>query len=267
MRVSYLETLLHCKKVFEACGSSYGIAEDGAEMVAWGEFAGFSGLTILANEVATLQSSSRTEIQWLVENEDVTLLDAGGQSSLVVAKAIADYALSKLERSGKQVLVVVQNTSASKLLATQAAYVTSKGKGCVISYRTHEKRSVLLLATQRTQFPVVIEGRTVDDLLERMSKELNQDVKLGNDHSNGFTFICTEDSSPIDRLIEEILDEPLNLSIDIYESKKMENQWKQSWQSGAEVDRELWDELYKTGSKILVESTEQSRLRGAGELA
>ncbi|MFC5588981.1 DUF3726 domain-containing protein [Sporosarcina soli] len=266
MRVSYLETFLHCKKVFEACGCSYGIAEDGAEMVAWGEFAGLAGLTILANEVATLQSSSRTEIQLLVEKEDVTLLDGGGQSSLLVAKAVADYALSKLGRSGKEVLVV-QNTSASKLLATQASYVASKGKGCVISYHTHEKKPVLLLATQRTQYPVVIEGRAEHDLLDRMSKEFNQDVKLGNDQSNGFTFICTEDLSRIDRFIEEILDEPFNSSIDIYESKKMENQWKKSWENGAEVDRELWDELYKTGSKILVESTEQSRLRGAGELA
>ena len=265
MHVSYLETVVHCKKVFEAYGSSYGYAEDGAEAVAWGEFVGLPGLQTLASEVSMLNLRREVESQFLVEQDDFTVIDCGGQSGLLLGKALVDYAMSRLGLSEVQV-VYVQNTSTSRLLAQQAFYVASKGKGCVIIYHTKEEIPVIILSSPQRRYPIVVEGRKVEDLFEAISNEdllIEKQLKSSND----FMIICLKNLESINGLIEKVLDEPSDTSVTIIESEKLEASWNHSWQYGAKADRLVWDELYKSGCKTLVESTEQSRIRGAGELA
>jgi len=265
MRVSFLELYVHCKKAFEACGIPYGCAEDGAEAAAWGEFSGLSGLQVLVGELDRISAHKMEDIQLLAEREKVAFFEGGGQSGLLAGKAAADYAYAQSEKQ-ETAIAYVRNSSASRLLARQAFDIASNGKGCAIHFKTEEGTPVWIAAVPDNPYPVLAEGYELnsvfgDELVKKMETGENLEV------ADQFLLVCTKDINIIDQLIVELKSKVKEEGAALIDSAQIKNSLESSKQCGAKIDRMLWDTLNQTGQKVLVESSELSRLRGAGELA
>ena len=83
------------------------------------------------------------------------------------------------------------------------------------------------------------------------------------------TRFCIFGTSNIERIDEVIerFENTIDTSYILTTTDDFEQRWESSWQFGTEVNRELWLDLNETGKRMLVESTDQSRERGAGEMA
>lgn len=272
MRVSYLELYVHCKKVLEACGVPYGCAEEGAEAVAWGQFSGLSGLNILKDELERIQSANIKDMKQVYENCNLFILDGGGQSGLLTGKVAADCVLAKADEV-ETTAIYVTNTSSSSLLAQQAAYIASKGMGCMVYWMTEEGQPTWAVSLPNHSHPTIVQGHTASVLQKAKLYDIYDNIQgyyKSNKHlesSNGFLIICTKKGEILQEFLEVIKQTVDGKSVEMILSETLSIGWKQAWENGGEVDRCIWDELNKTGRKILVESSELSRLRGAGELA
>lgn len=266
MRASFLELYVHCKKVFEACGVPYGCAEDGAEAVAWGEFSGLPGLQILTNELDRVTAHKMEDVQLTAEREDVSFFEGGGQSGLLVGKAAADYAYAQSEKH-ETAVVYVRNISTSHLLARQAFYIASNGRGCAIHFKTEEGSSVWIAATPENPYPVLAEGHELNSVFGSELAKKMDDIGGKVEMADQFLLICTKEIEIIDQLIAELKNKAKDEGAVLIDSAQIKSSLESSQQCGAKIDRALWEQLNQTGQKVLVESSELSRLRGAGELA
>ena len=266
MRVSHLELYTHCKKSFQALGVPYGYAEEGAETVANAEFLGLYGLQQLSDELQDLQGEIE-EIEVLNETENVTVIDGGKQSGMLLGKACADYLIARLEEQ-QSVAVCVRDTRPSRVLVQQAMYISKKGHASIILYKK-PSHSSLIISSPNSTFPIMIHKRNNEDIMEGINEELGLtgDKKLKLPAvTTRFCIFGTTKIEEIDEVMERF-DNTIDTTYILTTTDDFEQRWESSWQFGTEVSRELWLDLNETGKRMLVESTDQSRDRGAGEMA
>ncbi|ARD48936.1 hypothetical protein SporoP37_12650 [Sporosarcina sp. P37] len=266
MRVSHLELYTHCKKIFQALGVPYGYAEEGAETVANAEFLGLYGLQQLSDELQDLQGEFE-ELEILNESDNVTVIDGGKQSGMLLGKACADYVIARLQNQ-PCAAVCVRDTRPSRVLVQQAMYISRKGLASIIVYKK-PSHSSLIISSPNSLFPIMIHKRNNEDIMEGINKELGLtgDSKLKLPAvTTRFCIFGTTNIEQIDELMDRFQD-TIDTSYILTTTDDFEQRWESAWQFGTEVNRELWLDLNETGKQILVESTDQSRERGAGELA
>lgn len=265
MRVSHLELYTHCKKIFQACGVPYGYAEEGAETVANAEFLGLYGLQQLSDELPNLQSELE-ELEILYETDKITVVNGGKQSGMLLGKACADYTIARLQHQ-PSAAVYVKHTTPSRVLTQQAMYMSKKGLGSIIVYQLRSHSS-LIISSPSVQYPIMIHKRRNEDIMELINEQLGLTGEKALTLPETFTDFCifgTTSIDVVDRLLEKF-DETVDPSYIITTSEDFEQRWTSSWDNGAEINRELWMDLNETGKQMLVESTDQSRLHGAGEM-
>lgn len=266
MRVSHLELYTHCKKIFQACGVPYGYAEEGAETVANAEFLGLYGLQQLADELSHLQSQL-DELKIVAERNHVTKIDGGKQSGMLLGKACADYLVAQLQDQ-HVAAVCVTDTRPSRVLTQQAIYLAKKKIGSIILYQL-PSHSSLILSYPSYAFPIMIHKRNNEDVVDWINRQLglrgDESLNLPHEYTE-FCIFGTTSIGVIDELLEDF-QQTIDPSYIITTGDDFEQKWQSSWENGAEINKELWIELNETGKRMLVESTDQSRLRGAGEMA
>ncbi|PIC71580.1 DUF3726 domain-containing protein [Sporosarcina sp. P17b] len=266
MRVSHLELYTHCKKIFQALGVPYGYAEEGAETVANAEFLGLYGLQQLWDELPALQGEIE-EIEILNESDSVTVIDGGKQSGMLLGKACADYLIARLEEQ-PSVAVCVRDTRPSRVLAQQAMYISRKGHASIILYKK-PSHSSLIISSPNSIYPIMIHKRDNEDIIEGINKELgltgDKKLKLPS-VTTRFCMFGTTKVDEVDKIIDRF-ENTIDTKYILTTTDDFEQRWESSWQFGTEVSRELWLDLNETGKRMLVESTDQSRERGAGEMA
>lgn len=266
MRVSFVELFMHCKKVFRACGVPYGCADDGAEVVTWSEFVGLEGMKVLQEEISEMRAAGMESVHLCKEENGLFRFDGNGQSAIVLGKLMSDYALAMAELR-QTVRIHMQNTSRSRLLAQPASYVASRGKGCLVNYKTAHGVNMWILATPEIAFPVFAEGDIVEQIMQdRLTNELGK-YETTNLGTNDFWLVCTTETDLITSCVRKLRQEARKGTVRMTESSQLKANWEKAFYSGAKVDQYLWDQLGKVGKKTLVEATELSRLRGAGEMA
>ena len=266
MRVSHLELYTHCKKIFQALGVPYGYAEEGAETVANSEFLGLYGLQQLSDELKDLQSEF-DELEILNESDRVTVIDGGKQSGLLLGKACADYLIARLQNE-PSAAVCVRDTRPSRVLVQHAMYISKKGLASIIVYKK-PSHSSLIISSPSFPFPIMVHRRNNEDIMEGINEELglsgDQKLKLPA-VTTRFCIFGTSNIEKIDEVMDRF-DNTIDTSYMLTTVDDFEQRWESSWQFGTEVSRELWLDLNETGKRMLVESTDQSRERGAGEMA
>lgn len=266
MRVSYVELLAHCKKVFRACGIPDGCADDGAEVVTWSEFIGLEGLRVLQQEISHMQPFGMESVEQLLEENGPYRFDGKGQSAIILGKLMADYTLG-LSETRKTVRVHMQNTTPSHLLAQPVHYIASRDRGCLVNYKTRDGSLMWILATPEIAYPVFAEGDTVGQIMQHnLTAELGQ-YETENFSSDDFWLVCTTETELITRCVRNLRQEAENETIKLTESVQLKAIFEKAYFNGAKVDDTIWNELDQIGRKTLVEATEQSRLNGAGEMA
>lgn len=266
MRVSDVELFIHCKKVFQACGITYGCADDGAWIVTWSEFVGLNGMQALKKEVPNMQHLGIKSVDFVREENDLFQFEGNGQSAIILGKLMADYALAMAETK-ETVRIYMQNTTRSHLLAQPAYYVASQGKGCLIHYKIANGSSMWILATPEIAYPIYAEGAAVEKILERnLTAELGQ-YETKDMEDDDFWLVCTTETQFISSCIRNLREEAKNGKIELTESVRLKAMFDYAYFNGALIDDTLWNDLDQVGRATLVEASEQSRLQGTGEKA
>lgn len=263
MHVSYVELKEHCKKVFRAKGIPVGCDEDGADVVAWGEFIGLSALAALYEEVTEMQYTGMTGIKEVGRDKDKVIFDANNQSALVLGKLMADYALGEIQ-SKKHIKVHVTNTTRSRLLAYPAYYVSNNNQGCIIFYRINGGLERWIFAAPEIEFPVFAEGHEVEETILSVLQQKVHYIPDKEMADQEFLLICTEDTSIVTSCIRKLRNEVENKQIEMTEASRLRAEYQRSMFYGKEIDSQLWEKLKIIGQGTLVEATEESRQRGAG---
>jgi|SRR5690625_142684 len=263
MHVSYVELFAHCTKVFRAYGIPNGCAEDGADVVTWSEFIGLEGMKTLLEEMTELNPSGMERINIIHEEEGLFIFDGNKQSALILGKLMADYALGAVE-SKDTVGVFIQNTTRSRLLAQPAYYIASRGRGCVIHYKTETGITRWILAAPEVDYPIFAEGNRAEEIMQE-----NVIARLGKYETSrldrhAFLLICTTDTTLITSCIRKLRLEAQHPWLQLTESAQLKAAFEKAFYHGASVDKEVWSKLDNIGRKTLVEATEESRRRGAG---
>lgn len=263
MRVSHIELYTHCKKIFQACGVPYGYAEEGAETVANAEFLGLYGLQQLADELPNLQSQLE-ELKIVSETAQLTVVNGGKQSGMLLGKACADYVIARLQNR-QSAAVCIKHTTPSRVLTQQAMYMSKKGLGCIILYKLRGHSS-LIISSPSAKFPIMIHKRNNEDIVEMINEQLmltgDKALVLPETFTDFFIF-GTKSIDAVNKLIEQF-EQTIDPSCIITTTEDFEQKWISSWEMGAEINKELWMDLNETGKRMLVESTDQSRSHGAG---
>lgn len=266
MRVSHLELYAHCKKIFQACGVPYGYAEEGAETVANAEFLGLYGLQQLSDELPNLQSQLE-ELEIIEETDKVTVINGGKQSGMLLGKACADYVIARV-KDRTTAVVSVHDTKPSRVLVQQAIYLSRNGLGSMILYKL-PSHSSLIVSSPSSAFPIMIQKRNNQDIMDWINEELGLVGEKALTLPKEFTEFCIIGTKAIDQM-DALIDnfqQAIDTSYIITSPEDFEQKWETSQGNGAEINQELWINLNEIGNQMLVESTDQSRLHGAGDLA
>ncbi|MFM1653168.1 DUF3726 domain-containing protein [Brevibacillus sp. B_LB10_24] len=250
MRVSYSELTAFCKKVLEGCGLPLGFVEEGAQMAAWGEFSGLSGLARLQAEILSLEASDVSKIRVISEDSRFVCLDGGGQSSLLCGRLAADIVYAKAREEDTGVAQVV-NCQGSDLLIQNAVQMGKRGMACSIEWSEPHRRNKAVMLPARQQ-PYLVRT-SVKGLAEP-------------GRADSFSIICYNlEKYPFHVELSEKGIKPENISI--VRPETIQAEWEKAWQYGKEIDQGIWRDLERVSNRVLIAATERSRLQGAGENA
>ncbi|GIO09739.1 hypothetical protein J31TS6_57670 [Brevibacillus reuszeri] len=247
MRVSYLELYAQCKKVLEGCGLPIGCAEEAAEIAAWGEFTGLYGIKQLAEELSALQASDLSKIRILSQDERLVSIDGQGQSSLLSGRIALDMAYAKAAEMGVGI-VNVQNSRGSNALIQNVAQAGKRGVCCAIHWVEEDSQFWAITLPDANQ-PYVVKR------------------KSGHPHKSkqteSFLVICAD--AVHFAYAAQLESHEETEGSEVIRPEQIQDVWDESNRQGREIDPATWAELNIVASRVLVEATEQSRQRGAGE--
>ena len=236
MRVSLNEIQVICRKAFEGIGFAPGDCDDAAEMIAWLQLQGLDGIGALKKALAFLHDEVDRPFDTCYEDAAQLTLDAHGQSVLRCAAQAIELGVSKALRGGSA-QVRIRHCHNRILLLGYLARCTEQGLNFCVYWRDARQELVATLAA----------GQSTPSLrvykLPPSARSDEQSINvLISRHFTLLPRLSAEDAAPVDP--------PLPA---------------RQLAAGLEVDDEVWVMLKKLGEQVLVESTEESRRRGAGE--
>jgi len=248
MRVSYLELYAHCKKVLEGCGFPIGCAEEGAEIVAWGEFTNLYGIGQLAAELSTLQTCEFSKIHVLAQDDRLVSIDGQGQSNLLSGRVALDLAVAKAAEMGIGIAHVTRSRG-SLALIQQVAQAGKRGVSCAVHWvEEYSQTWAYILPGQRQPFV--------------MTETFKQPRKA--QQTDSFLLLCA-DFAHVASLVKMLACGDEKENVKVIRPEQLQAAWDESNKQGKEVDPAIWAELGQVASRVLVEATERSRQLGAGE--
>jgi LDH2 family malate/lactate/ureidoglycolate dehydrogenase len=229
MRVSFNEVQVICRKAFEGLGFAPGDCDDAADMIARLQQQGLDGIGALKKALAFLHDEVNRPIETNYEDAAQLTLDAHGQSVLRCAAQAVELGASKALRGGSA-LIRIRHCHNRILLLGYLARCTDQGLNFCVYWRDTRQELVATFSAGDSQ-----PSLRVHDLPQpAMDDEQSINVLI----SRHFTLLPR-----------------LGLT----------SRQSQMSMGGLEVDAEVWARLKKLGERVLVESTEESRRRGAGE--
>ncbi|MED5610904.1 DUF3726 domain-containing protein [Pseudomonas sp. JH-2] len=241
MRVAFNEVQVLCRKAFEGLGLDPGDGEDAAQMVAWAQLHGLDGLGALARGLSFMESDAQRPVELCYEDDGQVLLDAGGQSVLRSAVLALELGAAKAMRSGAASVRIRRCHNRILLLAHLAGCARRGLNVCAYWRDTRQEAVVSFAAGQgcpRLSVYRLPAGSRDDE--QSLNILLSQYFQLSQRVPEG-ALLIDRDADNLAETAERQLSE------------------------GIEVDPQVWDTLKRLGERVLVESTEASRLRGAGE--
>jgi LDH2 family malate/lactate/ureidoglycolate dehydrogenase len=229
MRVSYNEVQVICRKAFEGLGFAPGDCDDAADMIARLQQQGLDGIGALKKALAFLHDEVDRPIETNYEDAAQLTLDAHGQSILRCAAQAVELGVSKALRGGSAV-IRIRHCHNRILLLGYLARCADQGLNFCAYWRDARQELVSTFSAGDSQ-----PSLRVHDLPQpAMDDEQSINVLI----SRHFTLLPCP-----------------GLTTRHYHT----------FVGGLEVDDEVWARLKKLGERVLVESTEESRRRGAGE--
>lgn len=235
MRVSLNEIQVICRKAFEGIGFAPGDCDDAAEMITRLQQQGLDGIGALKKALDFLHDEVDRPIETCYEDATQLTLDAHGQSVLRCAAQAIELGVGKALRGGSA-LIRVRHCHNRILLLGYLARCAGEGLNFCVYWRDARQELVATFSAGTTG-PVL---RVYDLPQPAQGDEQSINVLISR-HFALLPRLSAEDAAPT---LEFSQPAPAG---------------------GLQVNDEVWAQLKKLGERVLVESTEESRRRGAGE--
>ncbi|MBD0682710.1 DUF3726 domain-containing protein [Pseudomonas sp. V98_8] len=232
MRVSLNEIQVICRKAFEGIGFAPGDCDDAAEMIARLQLQGLDGIGALKKALAFLHDEVDRPIETCYEDAAQLTLDAHGQSVLRCAAQAVELGVGKALRGGSA-LIRIRHCHNRVLLLGYLARCASDALNFCVYWRDARQEMVATFSAGQTH-PTL---RVYDLPQPAQSDEQSINVLISR-HFALLPRLSAEDA------LLATYPQPAE---------------------GLVVDDDVWTQLKKLGERVLVESTEESRRRGAGE--
>lgn len=245
--VSHNEIVMFCRKALEGLGVSTGELEDAADAVGWLALNGFDPIPPFHELLRELHSP-------MLRSDNETTFNCMGQSCLLIAPPTLDYACAQAVQNGQSTLTL-RNTLHPHFLFFYVIRCAQRGIHIAAQWRApdaaHETR---ILIQPGDPAPTMIEW------------ELDAGKAAGPIPSGGIVTVTLllATNAPID---VSMLPPPHNSHSNRreYPPAHFAAQRQHHVENGIQVDAKLWAKIQEIGKRVLVEATEESRRRGAGE--
>jgi LDH2 family malate/lactate/ureidoglycolate dehydrogenase len=253
VKVSQNELTGLCRRAFEGLGFPPGDHEDAADMVVWLEQHGLGGVEALRRALDRLTTEPRHPMSRAFEDSSIGVIDGADNSVMLCGSLAADLAYAKARRKGLAV-VKIQNCFNRKLMLGYLARCARRGMSLMAFWRNSEE-------------PVVIEQvvsiRAYDDYPTLLLYQIeDEDATLTRNRS------VTLIASPHFSMLQALHPDPDEATLlQVIRPEEFERQSHLAWQQGLEVEDDVWWRLKELAGRTLVEASEESRARGAGENA
>lgn len=251
MIVSHNELTGLCRRAFEGLGFHAGDHEDAADMVVWLEQHGLGGVDALRKGMDYLARNDRSTMSRPFEDTSLAVINAADNSVLVCGSLSADLVYAKARRKGLAV-VKLQNVHNRILMLGYLARCARRGMNLMAFWRNSEhpvvvEQVVSIRAYEEYPTLLLYEVEDPDDTLTR-----NRSITLiASPH---FAMLQSLHPNPDEATLLQVLG-----------PEDFQRQSRRVFASGMEVDDAVWNRLKELSALTLVESTETSRQRGAGE--
>lgn len=253
MKVSRNELTGLCRRAFEGLGFHAGDHEDAADMVVWLEQHGLGGVDALRRGLKYLIDRPHSPIIRDFEDSSLAVLDGAGNSVLACGSLAADLAYAKARQKGLAV-VKLGNCYNRRLMLGYLPRCARRGMNLIAFWRDREEPVVV-------EQVVSIRAYEAYPTLLLYQVEDPEEVHTPN---RSVTLIGSPHFSMLQRLYPDPEEATL---LEVLHPEDFEHESRHVFDHGMEVDEELWQWLRDLSARTLVESTEESRTRGAGEAA
>lgn len=250
MRASQNELKSLFKQAFEACAYDFGRYEVAAELVVWSQMLGFNIFPMVKDCLLPLTQDSLS-VTLLLDQPKKLIFDNQGHSILVSASQIVNLACVKALSHGF-CEVQVQNCAHPVLIAKLLCDIKNYGLHTkAYWYRAQTEQALELRTDPKQNFP---------ELLYYSKTGGFSNASGLNDGELNMIFAKQENLGVFADRNSVFNNRQLDKRL---RSEYFATQYQQSLDQGIEIETNLWQQLLKLGSEVLVESNEHSR-QGAG---
>ena len=135
MIVSWNELQRTCRKAFRGLGVPAGADDDGSFAVLWLQARGFDALTPLDAALSALERASPRPLAIVGSEDDVHVLDAGGQPAVSVASDALDVAVARAVERAERVEVLITRVEGGIFIAGTLAQRRAPGLCARVQWR------------------------------------------------------------------------------------------------------------------------------------
>jgi LDH2 family malate/lactate/ureidoglycolate dehydrogenase len=251
MKVSHNELTGLCRRAFEGLGFPAGEHEDAADMVVWLEQHGLHGVDALRRGLDRLGERPRTRIERPYEDTSLAVIEGGGNSVLLMGSLSVDLVYAKARRKGLAV-VKIRDCHDRRLMLGYLARCARRGMSLLAFWRNAEDPRVV---------EQVVSIRAYEDYPTMLLYEIDdRDDTLTRNRS------VTLIASPHFAMLQSLHPDPEEATLlRVLAPEDLEAESRKVWDAGMDVDEDVWARLKTLAARTLVEATEESRARGAGE--
>jgi LDH2 family malate/lactate/ureidoglycolate dehydrogenase len=248
MKVSFNELQGLSRKAFIAIGFDEGDANDAADMVAWMEAHGLNGVTALRKGLDFLLNEDKTHPPKLIyQDADLCVVDAENKTVLGHASLAIELGYAKCRARGLSV-TKIRHCHNRMLIVGYLSRIARRGMSVTAFWRnSHEPLTEIIVSFKS--------GEAEPEICMYELPSIPDDIEP----NNGITLVMV---NHVDLLPDLKPDAPANDLI-MQNRAAMLDWHERSLVDGIEVDPELCERLKLLATKMLVESSEDSR-QGAG---
>lgn len=254
MRVSKTELNALLKQAFEGLGFNSGEYEYAADMVVWAEMSGLQGLQELHRGLPYLIEHSGLPIQCVWEDGANALMDAGNSSSLNCAEVVLDMAYVKALKQGFS-SVTVRNCHNRKLFMKAVMECGRRDVSALVYWRNSSAPVI--------EHVISIGPGTTTPLLPRYrTRQMVADSNIEIAQRQSLFIVCSTQVAKLDEHESDFFSQSYNETT-LMEPDTLRGNYRAALNQGLVIKEALWERLQALSKKVLVESSEQSRM-GAG---
>ncbi len=249
MKVTRTELTDTCKRVFEGKGFPLGDYEDCAQAIVWLEMHGVSALSEIQQHTSNWDLPKSQAATILFEDDSLAVIDAYQNGGLLYGNLALDLAYLKALQSGFAV-VKLQQAYHQQLIIPNLVTCARRGMNVVAYWRDGSREHLATIQAQQ-EYP------------HYCAYELAE-PSGDSPETQTLSILCTANFTLRQQYIATL---PVKAPALCMTPDNFTARYQHHNEAGIDIDEAVWAQLVALSKHVMVEATELSRTRGAGETA